>query len=228
MQYNPMARGRSAALLATLAAGLAIGGCEKQVREAKAPESTDAVQTASLDRAAAADASAEPTTAAATDRLSASAKPADTQPALSLLLIDGRAVQFPPTKLQLGTGGGDTLAAEMFSDLPKSALRKYDGNEMYLEMTLADGDGPQKVDGATWQFKSAHSGKADSANGIFLNGQTTHLQPVNVIVRFERRDAGLYAQLMGQFRAFEDGMPEALAPFVAVQGELPVEIVSKR
>ena len=228
MHDNRMARGRSAALLATLAAGLAIGGCEKQVREAKAPEGADAVQTASLNRSSAADASAEPPPAAATVRSPASAKPAATQPALALLLIDGRAVQFPSTKLQLGTGAGDALAAEMFSDLPKSALRKYDGNEMYLEMTLEGGDGPQKVDGATWQFKSAHSGKADSANGIFLNGQTTHLQPVHVMVRIERREAGLYALLMGQFRAFEDGTPEALAPFVAVQGELPVEIVSKR
>ena len=67
------------------------------------------------------------------------------------------------------------------------------------------------------------------ASGVFLNGQATHLQPVHVMVRFERRqDAGLYAVVMGQFRAFEDGTPEALAPFVAVQGELPVEIVPKR
>ena len=48
------------------------------------------------------------------------------------------------------------------------------------------------------------------------------------MVRFERRDATLYAHVMGQFRAFEDGTPEALAPFVAVQGELPVEIVQKQ
>ena len=227
MRENRKALGRSMALLAAMAAGLVVGACEKQVREAKSPEGAQPEQATAVADGTPADASADPTTAAAT--VHASAKPvADTQPPLALLLLDGRAVQFPPTKLQLSGPASEGVAAELFSDLPKSALRKYDGNEMYLEMKLQGGEGAQKVDGATWQFKAVQSGKSDSANGIFLNGQATHLQPVHVMVRFERRDGALYAHIMGQFRAFEDGTPEALAPFVAVQGELPVEIVQKK
>jgi hypothetical protein len=216
------------ALLAAMAAGLALGACEKQVREAKSPEGAQPEQVTAVVVGTPADASADPTTAAAT--VDSSGKPAaDKQSALALLLLDGRAVQFPPTKLQLSDPAGGGVAAELFSDLPKSALRKYDGNELYLEMKLEGGEGAQKVDGATWQFKATESRKTDSANGIFLNGQSTHLQPVHVMVRFQRRqDAALYAVVMGQFRAFEDGTPEALAPFVAVQGELPVEIVQKQ
>jgi hypothetical protein len=139
-------------------------------------------------------------------------------------------VQFPATKLLLGNPESDSaVAAELFSDLPKSALRKYDGNELYLELKLQGGAGPQKVDGATWRFKSQSSGKVDSPNGIFLSGQSVHLQPADVAVRLERKAGGqLVAQLAGQFRAFENGTPESLAPLVAVRGELPVEIVQKR
>ena len=231
MRDNRKALGRSMALLAAMAAGLVVGACEKQVREAKSPDGAPPQQATTVADATPADTSADPTTAAAT--VHASAKPAaDAKPPLALLLLDGRAVQFPPTKLLLASAAGASdapVSAELFSDLPKSALRKYAGNELYFEVSLKGGDGPQKIDGASWNFKAQRSEKADSPNGIFLNGQSTHLQPVYAILKLERKQDGhLVAQLAGQFRAFENGTPESLAPFVDVRGELPVEIVQKR
>jgi hypothetical protein len=205
---------------ATLAAMVA-GACEKQVREARKPAEPSTAPkpvgvAAPVGESRTASAVIHPTTA-----------PAETQPAPALITINGVDLPFPRTKLQLRESGKLVLA-EMCSDLPKSALRGYDGNELYLEMTL-DGVGADgTVDNASWRFKSAKSGKADSPNGIFLNGQTTHLQPDDVMVRFERRGDQLFALVMGQFRAFEAGTPDALAPFVPVRGELAVEMAPQR
>lgn len=254
MQYR---RSRLAGV-AALVAALGVGACEKQVREAKgepdgtATERSGAVATvnnASLAPAPASQAR-EPAASAAVG-LPASATVAETRPAavLSFLTVDGVNVQFPPTKLLLHEhDGGRRITAELFSDLPKSALRNYAGNDLYLEMDLA-GAAAGKVEGATWRFKSERSDKADTANGIFLNGQAMHLQPFDVWVRFVRGDekagvadagspdvpsaggdaeAPLMCELIGQFRAYEAGTPDALAPSVGVSGALPVEIVKKR
>ncbi len=148
-------------------------------------------------------------------------------PVLSFLMIDGLGVHFPPTKLLLHEGDDGQVRVELFSNLPKSAIKDYDGNELYLEMDLK-GAGPQKVDGASWRYKSMSSDKSDSANGIFLNGQQRHLQPSDVLVTFERRGDHLLARVLGQFRAYEPGTPDALAPFVGVRGEIPVDIVENR
>jgi hypothetical protein len=224
MRFNGTVFGRSA----LLAAALAVGACEKQVREAKTEPTDQSKQVAVADASLAGD----PTTAADHERAPRPKPAADTQPAVSMLMLDGVAVQFPPTKLLLASGdvtGDSPVSAELFSDLPKSALRKYAGNELYLEVKLDGGAGPQKVDGASWSFKAARSEKADSPNGIFLNGQSTHLQPIYAFLKLERKkDGQLVAQLAGQFRAFENGTPETLAPFVDVRGEMPVEIVQKR
>ena len=209
------------AAAALLALG-AIGGCEKQVREAKKPaEPTSPTPQANATTQPA----GEATTASAT--LGEQSPATQTQPAVAFLSIDGLGAEFPPTKLLLYPSDAETRA-ELFSDLPKSALRKYDGNELYLDMKLevASGAG-QKLDGATWRFKSSKSGKVNSPNGIFLHGQTTHLQPFDVLVKFERRNDLLYAHIAGRFRAYEDGTPDAIAPFVDVIGELPVEIAEK-
>ena len=229
MRFNGTVFARSA----LLAAALAVGACEKQVREADKGEPAGKPDPSAVADASGTPVTGDPTPAAATVRAPHS-KPAaaDTQPALSMLMLDGVAVQFPPTKLLLAStdpARDSSVAAELFSDLPKSALRKYAGNELYFEVNLKGGDGAQKVDGASWQFKAERSEKADSPNGIFLNGQSTHLQPVYAFLKLERKtDGHLVAQLAGQFRAFENGTPESLAPFVDVRGELPVEIVQKR
>jgi hypothetical protein len=216
-----------------LAMVLALAGCEKPVREARvqpdvpAPDAAPAVTVASTTQRA------DPLPAAAAIR--PESKPADIQPALAMLTVNGLGAQFPPTKLRVQPADGDkSLMVEMFSDLPKSALRKYDGNELYFEMiaTAPDGSPTSKVEGSIWRFKAPNSEKTDSPNGIFLAGQTTHLQPFDVLVKFVRGDgpqAGvLMAEIMGQFRGFEAGTPNALAPFVAVNGRLPVELVPAR
>lgn len=203
--------------------------CEKSVHEARSDEPA-ARPHASVPPDAPATQDVDPVIASATlDKPTTT--PAPTQPAVPTLAIDGFDAHFPPTRMLLHArdGAAPMLTAELFSDLPTSALRKYDGNELYLEMTLENAVSPQAIDGATWRFKSTRSGKADSPNGIFLNGQSTHLQPFDVRVRFDRRaDGQLVAEIMGQFRAFEINTPDALAPSVGVNGALPVEIVKKR
>ena len=216
------------AILAVAMAGLA-GGCDRDVREADAgtrPQPAAAARTQPATRPA------EPVLAASVDDPGPDAEP-ETKPAeppppvLSFLTIDGVGAHFPPTKLQMHAADGK-VRAEMFSDLPRSAIADYDGNELYLEMDL-DGAGPQQVEGASWRYKSTSSDKSDSENGIFLNGpRRRHLQPNDVLVKFVRRGDQLVAQVLGQFRAYEPGTPDALAPFVGVRGEIPVDFAEAR
>jgi hypothetical protein len=211
-----------------------IGGCEKEIREANAPAQPSsppvAVATTQPGDGAATVAAAQiPAT-------SAKKTPAtQSQPALSMLTINGLGAEFPPTKLLLHERGADgKITAELFSDLPKSALRKYDGNELYLEMQLDAAPSAKPAPDAnpasdTWHFKSVQSGRVDSPNGIFLHGQATHLQPFDVWVKFDRDEANrLVARIVGQFRAYESNTPDAIAPEVGVNGALAVEIAKQR
>lgn len=218
-----------AAALAVLSAAATLtgAGCDRDVQEAKSPKpparTTTGIATQPITQPADAVLAANPEPAPTPET-----KPAEPpQPVLSFLLLDGLGAQFPPTKLLVHNEDDGKVRVELFSDLPKSALKEYDGNELYFEMALADA-GPQKVEGGSWRFKSMSSDRSDSANGLFLNGQRRHLQPHDVLVKFDRRGEQLVAQLMGQFRAYEPGTPDALAPFVGVRGELTVEIVEKR
>lgn len=234
------------AILASAGMLVSTGGCEKEIHEAKAKPSNAAQPSAQQV------ASSSATTSHPSDNIAtvASAQiPASevrktpatqSQPALSMLTIDGLGADFPATKLLLHERGVDgKIAAELFSDLPKSALRKYDGNELYLEMQLDNAPGAKlapstdakqaSASAAPWHFKSTQSGRVDSPNGIFLHGQATHLQPLEVWVKFDRDEADhLVAQIAGQFRAYESGTPDALAPEVGVSGALPVEIAKQR
>ena len=218
----------AAALAVFSAAALTAGaGCDRDVQEAKAPKPPAPTTT---------DVATQPITQPADAVLAADPDPAPTpetkpveppQPVLAFLLLDGLGAQFPPTKLLVHDNDEGPVRVELFSDLPKSALKDYDGNELYFEMELADA-APQKLEGGSWRFKSTSSDRSDSANGLFLNGQRRHLQPHDVLVKFDRQGEHLVAQVMGQFRAYEPGTPDALAPFVGVRGELTVEIVEKR
>jgi len=239
-----------AAFVLVAAAVLAIAGCEKQVHEARSTTAEAATSVASVSGPsdlADAKGGRSPTTQPAGDPTVASAHlgaavPADkaavTQPALAMLMIDGTATQFPPTRMRLREKGG-RVVAELFSDLPASALHKYDGNELYFEMQLQNAEGG-RLDNASWTFKSTSSGKVDSPNGIFLNGQQVHLQPDDVRVTFARHDdaggggaAGgadkqLYARIQGRFRMYASDTPDAAAPFVGVGGEVAVDVVPKK
>ena len=234
---------RSSLGLAALAVAglLAIAGCEKQVHEARSTtaEATTSVASVSGPSSPSADAkghvaaattppAGDPTIASAHIGASTEKAAAVTQPAVAMLMIDGTATQFPPTKMRLSEKGG-RVVAELFSDLPPSAIRKYDGNELYFEMQLQNADGG-KLDNATWSFKSTSSGKVDSPNGIFLNGQQVHLQPDDVRVTFARHDDDkqLYARIQGRFRMYQSDTPDAAAPFAGVGGELAVEVVQKK
>jgi hypothetical protein len=233
-----------AAFVLAAAAVLAIGaGCEKQVHEARSTTAEAKTSVASVggpsdptgakaELSPATQPVGDPTVASAHLGASTDKAAAVTQPAVAMLMIDGTATQFPPTKMRLREKGG-RVVAELFSDLPASAIRKYDGNELYFEMQLQNVEGG-RVDNASWSFKSTSSGKVDSADGIFLNGQQVHLQPDDVRVTFARHDDGrgsdkqLYARIQGRFRMYASDTPDAAAPFAGVGGELAVDVVKNK
>ena len=221
-----------AAVLVVVCAGVG-AGCDKDIKEADA--GTKQTPTAPTQPVAPASQPEDGATVAADVDLGPApeTKPAEPAPVLSLLMIDGVAAHFPPTRLLIHDDDDDgKVRVEMVSDLPKSALKDYDGNELYFEMELTPGgegvEGAHRLDGATWRFKSTSSDKSDSDNGIFLNGPRRHLQPDDVLVKFVREGDQLLAQVVGQFRAYEPGTPDALAPFAVVRGEVTVEIVEQR
>jgi hypothetical protein len=231
-----------AVLLLGAVAAVFVAGCEKEIHEARAPKPAGETKPA-LKTSTAQSADASATTAGAVLPANVNAAPvAETKPTLVEMMIGEEVLTFPPTKLIIHTpeAGSKTISVELYSDLPKSALRDYEGNELYLEMKLDAAAAPEKgetaarLEGATWRFKSSSSGKSSSPNGIFLHGQSQHLQPFDVFVKFARvPDAAgkgpdqLHAQIMGQFRAYQANTPEALAPFMPVRGSLPVEIEKK-
>ncbi len=194
-------------------------GCEKQIHEAKtAPDkpATSAVAS-NAPTTLPSDASATPA-AAVIPATTTKAPSTQSQPVLALLTINGLGAEFPPTKVLMHERDRDgKIAIELYSDLPKSALRKYDGNELYLEMKLdadpTDSRSNERAE-ADWHFKSTSSGRVDSPNGIFLHGQAMHLQPQEVWVKFDREAGQLVARIAGEFRSYESGTPDALAPSV--------------
>jgi hypothetical protein len=232
----------------TVAVMLGVGGCEKQVHEARSTTAEAETAVASVSGpssvadtkgtlSSATQPGGDPTVASAhlgtsssTTARTSTENSAVTEPALTTLMIDGTPTQFPPTKMRLKEKGG-RVVAELFSDLPASALRKYDGNELYFEMQLQNAEGG-RLDNATWSFKSTSSDKVDSPNGIFLNGQQVHLQPDDVRVTFARHDKGadtpLYARIQGRFRMYASDTPDAAAPFAGVGGELAVDVVPQK
>jgi len=149
--------------------------------------------------------------------------PADTQPANAFLTVDGKVVEFPPARLRL-TPTDEGVTALLFSDDPPSATAaSYTGNGFYFDLALRVAD-PEKIDGAEYYYKADDSEPSESLNGILLHGTRYHLQPQDVVIKFEAQGRKVMASVAGRFlvvRTSSDGKEQvAPARMAAVQGTL--------
>lgn len=148
-----------------------------------------------------------------------------TQPATSLMNINGHLTVFPPARLRLESDGQNVVAL-LHSDDPREALKSnYTGNSFYLRMVLDIHD-PQKLDDATWNYTAPSGGEseADSPYGIFLGGRKIALQPFKVSARFKTEGDETVAVLMGNFTVLDDTPGRGPAQVLPVSAELPVKI----
>jgi len=162
--------------------------------------------------------SAPPTTAAATEAVS-------TQPAASLMNINGHMTAFPPARLRLESDGQNVVAL-LYSDDPREALKSnYTGNSFYLRMVL-DVTDPAKLADATWNYTAPSSGdrEADSPYGVFLGGRKIALQPFKVSARFKVDGDLTSALILGNFQVLDDTPGRGPAQVLPVSAELPVRI----
>jgi hypothetical protein len=147
-----------------------------------------------------------------------------TQPAASSLLINGVFKQFPPARLRLIVEG-DHVTAVLYSADPATAINDdYAGNSFYLSMPLTDVKDLASMDGAEWRFKSINSERADTTDGIFLEGLKHQLQPMDVIVRFEGTGSSMRVRLAGEFLDFQNATPLMPGVLTPVAGDLTADV----
>jgi hypothetical protein len=168
---------------------------------------------------------AGPATAPVPAVVQATTQPAS-RPAQSRLRINAQPVEFPRARLVL-VHKSPTVVVRLFSDDPKEALDpNYSGNAYFFEVPLEISDANQ-IAGMQATFQAASAEHSETANGIFLDGTRKHLQPFNVIIRFDRAGADLLVSVTGQFMMFrtrdQDAPPEA----VWVHGELAAPLETK-
>jgi hypothetical protein len=147
------------------------------------------------------------------------------QPATSLMNINGHVTVFPPARLRLDSDGQHVIAL-LYSDDPREALKSnYTGNSFYLRMVLDITD-PDKLADATWSYTAPSSGdrEADSPYGVFLGGRKIALQPFKVSGRFKVEPDGTTALVMGNFQVLDDTPGRGPAQVLPVSAELPVKI----
>jgi hypothetical protein len=169
------------------------------------------------------------TTAPATEPSDAQAasatQPASSQPRACRMLVDQQRVEFPPAKVALRARGGQVLAL-LYSDDPPNAIDDdYTGNSFYLEMILDIQDVSQ-LGTARWMYKAPNSERAETTNGIYLDGRKRQLQPSDILVEFEGTQSPVKVWLRGQFLLFDSTHdPTMPGQIVPVSAELEAELV---
>jgi hypothetical protein len=150
-------------------------------------------------------------------------EPATQPQALSYIVIDQQAYEFPAAKI-LFKNKSYQAEAILFSDDPPSAIKdNYSGNSFYIEMTpqLAD-DGT--LAGAVWDFKAASADRTDSVSGIYLQGRKQHLQPFDVHVVFSSATSPVPISISGTFLQFDTDNDQMPGKFVTVNAQLSAAV----
>ena len=148
--------------------------------------------------------------------------PTTTRPATSVLAIRNQPVTFPPTRLVLQQKE-PSLTLLLFSDDPETAIKAdYEGNRYYLEIEL-DIEDVAHLTAADWHYRAASIERADSPNGIFLDGDRKHLQPYDVNIVFTGVGSQITATITGTFLLFQGREPSP-PQSVLVQGVLSAEL----
>jgi hypothetical protein len=206
----------SAAVGLIVSAGVIVGGCDDGSRSNSPAPGGGASGSGGVTTTAPAN------TASAT---TASASVEATQPAASVMNINGHVQAFPPARLRLDSDGQNVIAL-LYSDDPREALKSnYTGNSFYLRMVLDISD-PAKLADATWNYTAPSSSdrEADSPYGIFLGGRKIALQPFKVSGRFKVDGDVTSALIMGNFQVLDDTPGRGPAQVLPVSAELPVRI----
>jgi hypothetical protein len=142
-----------------------------------------------------------------------------TQPqAMSFIIIDQKAYEFPAAKI-LFRNKNDQMEAILFSDDPLAAIAdNYSGNSFYLEMTpqLA---GDAGLSGAVWDYKAPSADRSDSVSGIYLHGRKQHLQPFDVHVVFGGAESPVPITISGIFLLFDANNDQMPGKFVTLSAE---------
>jgi hypothetical protein len=213
---------RALALQLVAAAGVLGTGCDQPSAKSGKPATPQAVATADVP-------SPDAQPAGSTQPHPARA---ETQPANAYLTIDGKITEFPPARLRL-TKTDEGVTAILYSDDPPNATSaSYTGNGFYFDLALRASD-PENIDGAEYYYKADDSEPSESLNGILLHGTRYHLQPQDVMIRFDADGRKVMAQITGRFlvvQATSDKDDGALGHMAAVQGTLytTAEVKEKR
>jgi hypothetical protein len=205
------------AAAAALAASLAVGGCDRGTSGPKGAAAPHPVTTT-------------PATMPATTTASL-----PTQPAVTVLNINGHNTIFPAARLRLEQDEtGNHLIGLLFTDDPKEALRdNYTGNSFYLRMELNVTDAAD-LPQAIWDYKApsaarkGDAGESDSPYGIFLTGRKLQLQPFDVKAKFVRaadeKGGGTTVWMTGQFKVVDPHNDRGPIQVLVVAGEIPVRV----
>jgi hypothetical protein len=144
------------------------------------------------------------------------------RPTTSTLVIRNQPVTFPPARLVLQQREPN-LTLLLFSDDPETAIKAdYAGNRYYLEIELDINDVAHLM-AADWHYKAASIERADSPNGIFLEGDRKHIQPYDVNIVFSGAASQITATINGTFMLFQ-GREQSAPQSVLVQGVLVAEL----
>ena len=215
-------KGRRRRVVMSAAMGLMLAvatiGCDDRSHPAAPGPGQSAPATTATAAPAVTGGGAAATTASAVEAVS-------TQPASSLMNINGHLTSFPPARLRLESDGQNVVAL-LYSDDPREALKSnYTGNSFYLRMVLDIAD-PTKLADASWNYTAPSSSdrEADSPYGIFLGGRKIALQPFKVSARFKTEGDATSALLMGNFQVLDDTPGRGPAQVLPVSAELPVRI----
>jgi len=162
-----------------------------------------------------------PSTVSASQSAAIVAKPA-------VITIDYQHFDFPPARMRLRVED-DKIVALLHSDDPPEAIEDtYTGNSFYLEMPLEISD-RSEIASAEWKFKAPTSDRAESANGIFIEGMRQQLQPFDVQVAFEAQDPAtgmMTVYLSGHFLLFDSKEPAAPGRLVLVGARFNAKVES--
>jgi hypothetical protein len=211
----------SAALSLACVLAAAAGGCDDKKAASRAASRPSARSETPAGAEAPAPVEARAQTASA---IQSATRPAQTQPAVAFLTVDGQIMQFPSARLRL-TRTDEGVRALLFSNDPKEATSaNYQGNSFYFDVPLKIAD-PAEIADAEYAYKAQTSEtEEDSPNGIFLHGMRTHLQPQDIAITFDGESPDVMARVAGRFLVVHTtGDANTPGQFASVTGTLFVK-----
>jgi len=131
---------------------------------------------------------------------------------------NGVARQFPRARLKLTGKGEDRIVAMLYSDDPKEAINKaWQGDRYYFRMPMRVLEAAQ-LDDAPFRMSVPFEGADETSTGVFLQGDRYHLEPIDLIVRFESEGSQVKVFIGGLFKQFDTHDVTAEPKWYHIQG----------